>query len=443
MAEETVTDALQTPVDHNAAAAEDAKKLLAELQGDAEQKQELGETATVDKAETDASDKKETGGKDREHRDDRAHNSRGGRGGRGDRRGGYGSRNNRNNSKFDPTSQEVTNDPVAIRKQVEFYFSDSNLLTDTFIRNSIKDSENQSVDLITIHKFRRMQRFQPFEAVLEALRDSTFVELTDNETRVRRKDLPEDWDDPNRITVQENAATPRSVYVKGFGDEVASTQFDIEAFFEPYGPVNAVRLRRANDKLFKGSVFVEFKTEELAKAFLALDPKPQYKGNELQIMSKREYTAKKAEDIKSGKIVPNQSKFRSGRRDDRNGRDHKRKRDEEDTRDWRTRRDEDKKRGFRDDKRRGDRGNRGGRSYENKTDEKGIPTVKSSAGPKDSGRDDALAKARAAVEEETKKEQGKSAEQQNGSAEESTGKKRAREEDGEAGPESKKVDLKV
>lgn len=226
------------------------------------------------------------------------------------------------------------------------------------------------MDLFKVHSFKRMQRFQPFEAVVAALRESTFVELTDNETRVRRKDLPEDWDDPNRITIHENAAAPRSVYVKGFGDEDASTQFDIEEFFEPYGPVKAVRLRRAQDKLFKGSVFVEFDTEELAKAFLALDPKPQYKGNDLQIMSKREYCEKKMDDIKAGKIVPNKSKFHSGRRDDRNGRDHKRKRDGEDTRDWRTRRDEDKKRGFRDDKKRGDRGNRGGRSYENKIDER-------------------------------------------------------------------------
>ncbi|KIW41581.1 hypothetical protein, variant [Exophiala oligosperma] len=442
MAEETVTDALQTAVDHNAAAAEDAKKLLAELQGDSEQKQETSETTIVEKPATDDSDKKEDDSRDREHRNDSAHYSRGGRGGRGDRRGGFTPRNYRNNSKFDPTSKEVTNDPAAIRKQVEFYFSDSNLHTDTFIRKSIKESENQSVDVKTIHNFKRMQRFQPFEAVVEALRDSTFVELTDEETRVRRKDLPEDWDDPNKITIQENAAMPRSVYVKGFGDEVASTQFDIEEFFEPYGPVKAVRLRRAQDKLFKGSVFVEFDTEETAKAFLALDPKPQYKGNDLQIMSKREYCEKKADDIKAGKIVPNKSRFQSGRRDNRDGRDYKRKKDGEDTRDWRTRRDEDKKRGFRDDKRRGDRGHKGGRSYEDKTDERGVPTVKSSAGPKDSGRDEALAKARAAVEEETKKEQGDQAIHQNGSAEETTSKKRAREEDGEAGPEPKKVDAK-
>lgn len=318
-----------------------------------------------------------------------------------------------------------------------------------------------------------MRHFQPLEAVIEALRESTFVELTDNDTRVRRKELPADWDDPNKITVFEDAAMPRSVYVKGFGEEVPSTQFDIEAFFAEYGPTKAVRLRRTNDKLFKGSVFVEFETEELQKAFLELDPKPKFKGNDLQIMSKKEYCEKKADDIKEGKIQPNQ-RYDQGRRNDRSGRDSRRKREAEDNRDWRTRRDEDRKRGFGDEKRRGDRdsrGGRGGRSYETAKDDRsvasvvlqiwtitnvdgrGIPTVKSSSGPKDSGRDDALANARAAVAAENKKEQEKQvaadnveSTEQNGAADASTataGKKRAREDDdGEGERETKKVDVK-
>jgi len=466
MAEEAVTDALQTPVDHNAQASEDAKKLLAELQGDSEQPKDVYGTAEGEKAETaadktnettkDASDdKREDGDRRREHRHERSDRGRGGRGrGRGDRNG-HGPRNYRNNIKSDFTQQEISSDPVAIRKQVEFYFSDSNLPKDKFLRESVRESENNSVELAKICDFKRMRHFQPLEAVIEALRESTFVELTDNDTRVRRKELPADWDDPNKITVFEDAAMPRSVYVKGFGEEVPSTQFDIEAFFAEYGPTKAVRLRRTNDKLFKGSVFVEFETEEVQKAFLELDPKPKFKGNDLQIMSKKEYCEKKADDIKEGKIQPNQ-RYDQGRRNDRSGRDSRRKREAEDNRDWRTRRDEDRKRGFGDEKRRGDRdsrGGRGGRSYETAKDDRGIPTVKSSSGPKDSGRDDALANARAAVAAENKKEQEKQvaadnveSTEQNGAADASTataGKKRAREDDdGEGERETKKVDVK-
>ena len=222
-----------------------------------------------------------------------------------------------------------------------------------------------------------MRHFQPFSAIVEALKTSTFLETLTNdndEVCVKRvSPLPEEFDngpDPNAIRVFEDKAMPRCIYAKGFGDEAPSTQFDIEGFFAPYGPTNAVRLRRSEDKLFKGSVFVEFETEELAKTFLDMEDKPKYKDQELQIMSKKEYCDKKVDDIKAGRIKPNTpiDKPYRGRGDRRGGdrrggyrdRDHdggdrysKRKRDDEDDRDWRVRRDEDRKNGFRDDKRTG------------------------------------------------------------------------------------------
>jgi lupus La protein len=211
-----------------------------------------------------------------------------------------------------------------------------------------------------------MRHFQPFEAIVEAMRESTFLELCEDDTSVRRKNpLPADLDqgpDPNAIQVFEDRTMPRSVYAKGFGAEVPSTQFDIENFFAQYGTTNAVRLRRSDDKLFKGSVFVEFDSEEAAKKFVELDPKPQYNGRDLQIMTKKEYCDKKVEDIKAGKIRANTS-FNKPRRDDHHGgrdrdRDHKRKRDDDD-RDWRVRRDEDRKSGYRS----GGRGRRGEPDY--------------------------------------------------------------------------------
>ncbi|EXJ77055.1 lupus La protein [Capronia epimyces CBS 606.96] len=478
--EEAVTDALQTPVDQNAQAAEDAKALLAELQGETENETKTqeestgtngtteskaaeGETTTTEsksKTETENSAaKRDTSDKFRDRRDRSEFSGRGrGRGGQN----GHGSRNYRDNIKSDVTLQETSSDPVAIRKQVEFYFSDSNLPHDKFLLSKVGGSQNNPVELTVIHSFKRMRHFQPFEAIVEALRESKILELTDDDTSVRRREpLPESLNngpDPNAVRIFEDRAMPRTVYAKGFGEEVPSTQFDIEAFFAPYGPTNAVRLRRTEDKIFKSSVFVEFETEELAQAFLDLDPKPKFKGKDLQIMSKKEYCDKKVEDIKAGKIRPN-NKHERNRRNDRGGRDGKRKRDEEDSRDWRTRRDEDRKQGFRDDKKRGNRdrdfkGGRGGRNNGPEKNDRGIPTVKSSAQdtPKpsrDSGRDDALAKAKAAVEAETKKDvekQQAAVNVETTDAEATAGKKRAREDDGgeaEAEREVKKVDSKT
>lgn len=250
---------------------------------------------------------------------------------------------------------------------------------DKFLLGKVGGNKNNPVELSVIHSFKRMRHFQPFSAIVSALKESKVLRLTDNDTCVQRiEPLPENLSegvDKDTLKIFEDRAMPRSVYAKGFGEEKPSTQFDIEAFFAPYGPTNAIRLRRTDTKIFKGSVFTEFENEELAKQFLALDPKPKFDGKELQIMSKKEYCEKKVEDIKAGRIKANKSSYAGGSKKDdrRNGRDErKRKRDNEDDRDWRTRREEDRKSGFRDDKRGGrrDRDFRGNRSREYEKDER-------------------------------------------------------------------------
>ena len=183
--------------------------------------------------------------------------------------------------------------------QVEFYFSDSNLPKDKFLLSKVGGSANHSVPLSVIHSFKRMQRFQPFSAVVEALKSAETVQLTDNDTAVVRKvPLSDSVTDtsPEAVKAFEDRVTNCSIYAKGFGSEEPSTQYDIEAFFDSNAPtkdVRAVRLRRTYDKVFKGSVFVEFGSEEGQKNFLAMDPKPKWKGNELIIQSKRDHDDEK------------------------------------------------------------------------------------------------------------------------------------------------------
>lgn len=393
--EEAVTEGLQQPVDPNVQSAEDVKNMLAELKGESvPQKPPQTETPTAasdptpakqenseqsqasnqdvgDKPSQPADEEDDNTSRQRDRGDTRSH--RGVRGGRG-RGDGFRSKSYRDNIKSDLTTAPVTDDPKQIRKQVEFYFSDSNLPMDKFLLEQVGGNKNNPVKIETLHSFKRMRRFQPISAIVAALKDSEVLEVTDDDTAVRRKvPLPESLGgnfDENAVKVFEDKAMPRSVYVKGFGEEAPSTQFDIESFFVPYGPTNAIRLRRNNEKWFKGSVFVEFATEELQKAFLALDPPPTYKGKDLKIMSKKVYCDQKVDDIKSGKIKPNGGYDRDRRnpnRSDRKFGSSKRKRDDEDDRDWRERREEDRRNGFRDDKKRGKRdwGSRGGKGGRN------------------------------------------------------------------------------
>lgn len=215
---------------------------------------------------------------------------------------------------------------------------------DKFLLSKVGGSENRPVELSLLHSFKRMRRFQPFSAIVDAIKDSKVLELTDDNTCVKRKDpLPEsvtETQDPKAVKVFEDKAMHRSIYAKGFGTEEPSTQFDIEAFFAPYGPTNAIRLRRTHDKIFKGSVFVEFENEDLQKAFLAVDPKPKWKGTtELLIKSKKDYCDEKVKEIEAGRVKPS-DRFR--------GRGGKRGRGRGggDKRDWRERRSDDQKNGF-------------------------------------------------------------------------------------------------
>ena len=202
-----------------------------------------------------------------------------------------------------------------------------------------------------------MRHFQPLSAIVDALKESTTLEIVDDGACIRRKEpLPEGLVGKPMVEIQkvhEDQTMARSIYAKGFGDEEPSTQFDIEAFFANYGPTNSVRLRRDYTHSFKGSVFVEFDTEATQKAFLALDLNPKWQNNELMIKSKKQYCDDKVEDIKAGRVRPNENDDRDESNFKRN---LKRRRDspnyekggnsDEDDRDWRVRREDDRKSGF-------------------------------------------------------------------------------------------------
>jgi lupus La protein len=302
-------------------------------------------------------------------------------------------------SKFDlPESS----DPNEIREQVEFYFSLSNLIKDKYLYERTGGLENKPVPISILHGFKRMRHFQPFSAIVEALKESTILDVV-NGDEVKRKtplEIPEGMDQQQHLAWFENEASKRTLYAKGFNEENESTQLDIEDFFRPYGPINSVRLRRSSpENIFKRSVFVEFATPEGMEQFMALDPKPKWQDEkELLVMTKKQYCDGKIEDIKSGKVKPNQQSRGSrggftrgnngrgrggrGRGGDRRGGDRRdrsrsprRDRRDRDGNDWKGRRDDFQKGGYKD---RSDRnGRRDGFDRDRRNDEKKEPEVDS------------------------------------------------------------------
>ncbi|KAF4550096.1 La domain-containing protein 1 [Elsinoe fawcettii] len=281
-----------------------------------------------------------------------------------------------------------TDDAEEIRRQVEFYFSDANLHQDAFLLKETGGSKNEPFPLKQLHTFKRMKRFQPYSAVVAAVKESKVLEINDKDEITRKTPLSADYDPEDtreNKRIYEEKSMARSIYAKGFGEETETTQTDIEEFFAPYGDISAVRLRRQQYGEFKGSVLVEFADEETAKSFLELDPKPKWQGkHELKFSTKKEWAAEKAKeaedrpprrdydrrdnrksfdrrggrDDRRGKFDRRGNKGRDDRRRDRS-RDRSRspRRRDDDEEDWRDRRDRDRdnkgkgRNGRRDDRR--------------------------------------------------------------------------------------------
>ncbi|KAI9320050.1 hypothetical protein BX666DRAFT_2018146 [Dichotomocladium elegans] len=187
-----------------------------------------------------------------------------------------------------------------IRKQVEFYFSDSNLPYDKFLWTLTKKNSEGWVELKTVASFKRMQKItEDLNTVIEALRSepSDLFELDEKNENIRR----------TKELVKRNFVE-RSIYAKGFPlvdegenppkDCLLDLQDKITEYFEQYGRVLAVRLRKTDERpyKFKGSVFVEFSTPEEAVKVAAMNL--QYEGQDLLLKLREEYNREKAEKYK-------------------------------------------------------------------------------------------------------------------------------------------------
>eukprot|EP01031_Cornospumella_fuschlensis_P039060 gene39060-47521_t len=161
----------------------------------------------------------------------------------------------------------MSSDLDAIRKQVEFYFSDSNYRKDTFLKAAAESDPDGLVAISVLLTFNRLKSLTTDVAVVaKAVEDSDSVVLSANKEKVKRAEpLPE---------TDESAS--RTLYIKGYPvDDADVTIESIRAQWETYGKVLYVKMRtfrdrETNARKFKGSVCVEFDSaESVGKAVAA------------------------------------------------------------------------------------------------------------------------------------------------------------------------------
>ncbi|EEF45909.1 la protein 1 [Ricinus communis] len=196
-----------------------------------------------------------------------------------------------------------------VLRQVEFYFSDSNLPRDNFMRNNINESEDGMVSLSLICSFKKMKGYlklqdvkpedvpeHTVQAVADTLRKSTSLKISEDGKKVGRiAALLKPEEAIEQLDIRTIAASPLQYDAK---------MEDVQSFFGQYAKVSSVRMPRhvADKRVFCGSALIEFSNEEDTEN--VLKQSLVFKGVQLELKPKKEFDSeriKQEEEFKSSR----------------------------------------------------------------------------------------------------------------------------------------------
>ena len=191
------------------------------------------------------------------------------------------------NSEKLETTPELTGTEKAVKRQIEFYFSDANFRKDRYLREHANESADGSVPISVLLTFKRLQAMTTDPAVVaKVMAQSTSVLVNDEKTALRRA-VP--------FSMQSRDDSRERTMFASNVDESATLEKLQEVFATPEGcEVLLVRMRRDNrTKQFIGSVFVEYGS--VAQLQTALACKFSFAGEEFMTCSLDEFLAKQRE----------------------------------------------------------------------------------------------------------------------------------------------------
>ncbi|XP_076763475.1 la autoantigen-like isoform X2 [Xylocopa sonorina] len=198
------------------------------------------------------------------------------------------------------TAKQTSDEPSSellerIKNQIEFYFGDVNMQRDKFLveQTKLDDGWVPMTVLLTFKMLASMS--QDVDLILKALESSELMEVSEGKKKIRRSPkhpLPV-YDEEYR-----KAQEAKTAYVKGFPLQGTNIE-KLKTFFAAFEPFENIIMRKYQDKdkklQFKGSVFVQFKTLDDAKAFMARES-VKYGDTELIKKWSADYSLEKAKE---------------------------------------------------------------------------------------------------------------------------------------------------
>ncbi|KAK1349964.1 La domain-containing protein [Hamiltosporidium tvaerminnensis] len=181
-----------------------------------------------------------------------------------------------------------------VKKQIEFYFSDSNFRVDKFLRTEALKNDGW-IDIQTILTFKKMKEYNTtLEMVKTAMNGSTLVEINDDKIKKIESEKYKEY-----IMKEEHSSS--FAVVKGF--DIHMSFEEIEIFLSEFVKPRLIRMRKDRERKFNGTVFVELGSEEEINEFLKLKIKKPILKNEVSLPEKNEDSVTKHDDdIKKEKI---------------------------------------------------------------------------------------------------------------------------------------------
>ncbi|XP_057304678.1 lupus La protein homolog B-like [Hydractinia symbiolongicarpus] len=201
------------------------------------------------------------------------------------------------NAENDTSAEPLSDLDKKLIRQIEYYFGDVNLPRDKFLQEKIPEDDGW-ITLECLTTFNRVKKLSTDLAeIAKALKksDSGLLEINDVDFKVRRspdKPLP-DHSDP----MVRKASKLKTLYMKGFPDTY--TLDNIQEFFDKLEVKSIfIKLRTNDERKFKGSIFIEFTTQEEAEKLLN-DKELKCEDQLLVVMTRDDYFKKKNESRKN------------------------------------------------------------------------------------------------------------------------------------------------